>query len=144
MASTRAQNWWEAQGYRSEPGVPVTAPGRTGEALLAADTAEAQINATQEVPEVYSPTASSLSGHHAGPRTLSASYYPVSHVLQISFAATSPASGGTYSYMYVSEDEWRAFQSAASSGRYINSVLNYHRYGQAAAPAAQATVTDDE
>lgn len=143
MASRRAQTWWEQQNYRNEPGVAEVPKGRSGEALLASDTAEISIATTGEVPEVYRPTPSTFTGHHPGPRTVAAEYYPVSHILRISFPNSSPASGGSYNYHDVSADEWDAFKSSASPGRWIERVGNYKSYGQAAAPAAQ-TVTDEE
>ena len=61
---------------------------------MQADQAEAKITANDEQPETYAPTASLLNGHHTGPRTLSAAWYPDSEVLKITFNPTSPASGG--------------------------------------------------
>jgi hypothetical protein len=125
-----AQSGWRDAGYRSQPGVPTTAPGASAENVMKADRAEATINATGEVPETFSPTPSLLNGHHPGPRTLSASWYPDSQVLVINFNPTSPASGGAYMYHSVSRDEWEAFKAAPSAGRYINDVLRYHSYGR--------------
>lgn len=121
---------WASQGYRSEPGVPITAPGAEPDAVLEADQTEAQINANDEEPEVYSPAASTGPNHHPGPRCLAAWYYPTSQAVKISFPATSPASGGAYMYQNVSRDEWTALTEAPSLGRYINDVLSAHVYGR--------------
>ncbi len=103
MASSKAETYWakgswQAQGYRNEPGTVSVPEGRTGEALLRSDIAEISIATTGEVPEVYRPTPSTFTGHHPGPRTVAAEYYPVSHILRISFPNSSPASGGSYNY----------------------------------------------
>ena len=120
-----------ATGIRNQPGSDDIPPGRTGEALLRSDTAENQIATTGEQPEVYSPTPSTFTGHHSGPRTLSAEYYASQALLRISFPASSPASGGSYFYHSVSPDTWEAFKSSPSPGRFINDVLRYHDYGKA-------------
>ncbi len=116
MASKRAGEYWKggswhSQGYRSEPGIPVTARGRSGEALLRSDTVEIQIATTGEEPEVYAPTPSTFTSHGGHPRTLSAEYYAGQALMRITFPASSPASGGSYFYHDVSPDAWEAFKA---------------------------------
>lgn len=144
MASAKADRWWAKLGYRNEPGSTDISQGRTGEALLRSDTAEIEIATTGEVPEVYSPTPSTFTGHHPGPRTVAAEYYPVSQILRITFPNSSPASGGSYNYYSVSADEWDDFRSSASPGRWIEAVGRYKSYGQAAAPTPQAAAEPEE
>lgn len=134
MASSKKEYWaqggWAAQGYRTTPGVPITAPGAEPDAVLEADTTEAEINQTGEEPEVISPTPSSFTGHHTpANRTTSAEYYPEQHALKLSFPASSPASGGSYMYQNVSADEWEAFQ-ATTPGHWIEAVGRYKSYGR--------------
>lgn len=127
-------DWWRNQGYRNRPGsaedeIP---PGRTGEALLASDVAEIEIAQTGAEPEVYSPTASLMNGHHSpANRTTACEYYADQALLRISFPATSPASGGSYFYHDVPPDAWEALKAAPSVGRFINDVLSSHPYGKA-------------
>jgi hypothetical protein len=121
---------WRQQGYRSEPGVPITAKGAEEGAVLEADQTEAIINANDEEPETYA-CPSTFTGHHSpANRTTVAQYFPVSQALKISFPATSPASGGSYLYHSVSRDEFEAFKASPSPGRYINDVLSAHSYGR--------------
>lgn len=135
MASSKAEsNWgqggWRNQGYRTQPGVPITAPGAEPGAVLEADQAEAQINANDEEPETYACPSTYVGHHTPANRCTTAWYYPISQALKISFPATSPASGGSYLYHSVSRDEFEAFKASASPGRFINDVLSAHSYGR--------------
>jgi hypothetical protein len=68
-----------------------------------------------------------------GPRTLAAGYDYQSQTLFVRFRGpkvgpSSFADGVGYEYYNVSPQEWAAFQSTASPGRYIDSVLNAKPY----------------
>lgn len=69
------------------------------------------------------------------PRTLAAGYDKENHTLFIRFRGSRTANGWApgagYEYHNVTPSEWREVKTTVSTGRLINSNLNYHPYNRA-------------
>lgn len=89
---------------------------------------EASILATQQfrtsgdIPITYSPTNTI---DPTDPRTFGAGYDERTRTLKVEWGD----GGQAYQYYNVPPEVWATFQRTPSPGRYINSTLNFYKYG---------------
>lgn len=91
---------------------------------------EAQILSDQQfiaggsIPITYTPTNTI---DPSDPRTVGAGYDSSTRTLRVEWGD----GGAAYNYYNVPPEVWNTFQKVPSPGKYINSVLNYYKYGVA-------------